>query len=92
MTCLRKLDICWFFGPSESSAPLLQALKRNCSLWEFIIVFMIHLWSKAVTNEIAFYAKRNKRIHAILDVLEDTVQRATLANYWPRIFRAMRGG
>jgi hypothetical protein len=87
---LRKLDISltkWGKTPGLN-AMLLQALKRNSSLWQ-VTADLQEDWSEgdiAVTN---FYVKRNKKIHAILEAPTDQAQ-ALLANLAP-IFRAIWG-
>jgi hypothetical protein len=77
-------------------ARLLPALKRNSSLWLVTTVINPNVWSKAENFKMAFYAKRNKTIHALLATPKDSVQQQLLTarppvTAWPRFFRAVQG-
>ena len=67
---------------------LLSALKRNSSLWQ-VTADLREDRLEGDTAAMEFYAKRNKRIYAILEATMEQV-RGLLAS-WPRIFRDMRG-
>ena len=88
MKHLRKLDIAVQSGPPCGyNAMLLQAVKRNCSLWQFTVSHGED-WLEADTAHMKFYSKRNKQIHAILELPTNIVK---LLRVWPRVFRAVRG-
>ena len=78
---LRKLNL-FLRGeesPGVSIAMLLQALKRNSSLWQ-VTANLMEDWSEAETDKKKFYAKRNQLIHAILEAPKTSVQ---LLSAWP---------
>jgi hypothetical protein len=89
MKHLRTLDIT-LRGTNVlgCNAMLLQALKRNSSLWH-VTADLEEDRSEADTAAMQFYARRNKKIHAVLTAPTNSVQ--ALLTRWPRIFLCIRG-
>jgi hypothetical protein len=76
--CLRAVRNCC----SDDVVLPLHALKRNSSLWHVTTDVMMG-FSDEEEMRIKFYARRNKQIHAIIEVPKDKEQ-ALLLN-WPQI-------